>query len=110
MQKHWSCCKSMWMTSLFFLLFVDLGFRLSEKSTDVEDKLRPSISYLQKLGPEYLDQIFKYSRWIFDQDADMAFEVCHCMALSNEPRSFMNTVDIPLRRCRTATSSRRELP
>ncbi|KAF9448658.1 hypothetical protein P691DRAFT_668993 [Macrolepiota fuliginosa MF-IS2] len=48
---------------------------LSERTSDVEDKLRPSITYLQKLGPEYLDHIFQYSRWMFEQDADMAFEI-----------------------------------
>lgn len=41
----------------------------------MRDKLEPSIIYLQRLGPEHLDQIFKSSRWLFDQDADMAFEV-----------------------------------
>jgi len=50
-------------------------YRLSERSTDIQDKLRPSIVYLQKLGPEYLDIIFKFSRWVFERDADMAFEV-----------------------------------
>ncbi|KAH7913588.1 hypothetical protein BJ138DRAFT_1177962 [Hygrophoropsis aurantiaca] len=47
----------------------------SDKETDVEDKLRPSISYLQKLGPEYLDQIFESSRWIFKEDRNKAFEI-----------------------------------
>ena len=41
----------------------------------MDDKLRPSISYLQRLGPEYLDQIFKHSRWVLEQDADLGFEV-----------------------------------
>jgi hypothetical protein len=35
----------------------------------------PSISYLQKLGPEHLEQIFESSKWIFDEDRDIAFEV-----------------------------------
>jgi hypothetical protein len=42
---------------------------------DMEDKLDPSIQYLRKLGPEYIDQVFNYARWIFDADSDMAFEV-----------------------------------
>lgn len=41
----------------------------------MRDKLGPSISYLQKLGSEYLDQIFESARWVFEQDRDMAFEV-----------------------------------
>ncbi|XP_006455342.1 hypothetical protein AGABI2DRAFT_187742 [Agaricus bisporus var. bisporus H97] len=48
---------------------------LSEEVSDIEDKLRPSITYLQKLGPEYLDHIFQFSRWIFDQNVDMGFEI-----------------------------------
>ncbi|KAH7925859.1 hypothetical protein BV22DRAFT_1064252 [Leucogyrophana mollusca] len=54
---------------------LDLLRHLSETETDIRDKLQPSISYLQKLGPEYLDQIFESSRWIFQQDRNMAFEI-----------------------------------
>lgn len=50
-------------------------YSLSERETDMLDKLQPSISYLQKLGPEYIDQIFESSRWIFEEDADIAFGV-----------------------------------
>ena len=57
------------------LQFLD---RLSEKEDDMRDKLGPSISYLQKLGPEYLDQIFESARWVFEQDREMAFEVGQC--------------------------------
>ncbi|KAF8071649.1 hypothetical protein FPV67DRAFT_1746459, partial [Lyophyllum atratum] len=49
--------------------------QLGEKETDVEDKLSPSIHYLQKLGPEHLQQIFESSRWIFATDPSMAFEI-----------------------------------
>jgi len=49
--------------------------RLSEKETDMRDKLDPSISYLRKLGPEYINQVFESSRWIFEADRHMAFEV-----------------------------------
>jgi Vam6/Vps39-like protein vacuolar protein sorting-associated protein 39 len=42
----------------------------------MRDRLQPSISYLQRLGPEYLDQIFTHSRWMFELDPNMAFEVC----------------------------------
>ena len=35
----------------------------------------PTISYLQKLGPEHLEQIFKSARWVFEMNQDMAFEV-----------------------------------
>ncbi|KAF8626612.1 hypothetical protein AX17_006530 [Amanita inopinata Kibby_2008] len=48
---------------------------LSEKEDDAQDKLWPTINYLQKLGPEHLDQIFKSARWAFGIDQDMAFEI-----------------------------------
>ncbi|KAG2081172.1 vacuolar sorting protein 39 domain 1-domain-containing protein, partial [Suillus cothurnatus] len=48
--------------------------QLSEKETDMRDKLDPSISYLRKLGPEYINQVLESSRWIFETDRHMAFE------------------------------------
>jgi len=42
---------------------------------DMKDKLGPSITYLQRLGPEYLDTIFRYSKWILDENTEMALEV-----------------------------------
>lgn len=41
----------------------------------MEDKLSPSIHYLQKLGIEHIQQVFELSRWIFNMDSAMAFEV-----------------------------------
>lgn len=49
--------------------------RLSEKEEDKRDKLMPSVNYLQRLGPEHLDQIFRAARWVIDEDADIGFEV-----------------------------------
>ncbi|KAJ7086162.1 hypothetical protein B0H15DRAFT_987519 [Mycena belliarum] len=54
---------------------LELLKQLSEQETDIEDKLMPSIYYLQKLGPEHLDEIFASSRWIFAQDSTMAFQI-----------------------------------
>ncbi|PPR05963.1 hypothetical protein CVT24_004627 [Panaeolus cyanescens] len=54
---------------------LDLLKELSDDETDMEDKLGPTIHYLQKLGPEYLDQIFKYARWVFETDSEMAFQI-----------------------------------
>ena len=44
----------------------------------MRDKLMPIVNYLQRLGPEHLDQIFEHSRWVFEQDRDIAFEVIAC--------------------------------
>ncbi|KIY43844.1 hypothetical protein FISHEDRAFT_67630 [Fistulina hepatica ATCC 64428] len=49
--------------------------QLSEEEDDLRDKLQPSISYLQRLGPEYLPLIFEHATWIFEADRDMAFEI-----------------------------------
>ncbi|KAH9481762.1 Vacuolar morphogenesis protein 6 [Psilocybe cubensis] len=54
---------------------LDLLKELSVNVDDMEDKLGPSIQYLQKLGPEYIDQVFTYARWIFDLDSEMAFQI-----------------------------------
>ncbi|KAF9266470.1 hypothetical protein L218DRAFT_956243 [Marasmius fiardii PR-910] len=54
---------------------LDLLRQLAEKERDMETRLDPSIQYLRKLGPEYLDRIFESSRWLFEQDPTMALEV-----------------------------------
>ncbi|CAE6426422.1 unnamed protein product [Rhizoctonia solani] len=54
---------------------LDLLFDLSKEEDDPLDKYPPSIRYLQKLGPEYLDLIFKSARWIFEEKPDMAFDI-----------------------------------
>jgi len=41
----------------------------------MREKLQPTVTYLQKLGEEYIDQVFKYARWVFQQDQNIAFEV-----------------------------------
>ena len=43
----------------------------------MEDKFKePSITHLQKLGPEHLKQIFESSRWVFSMGKNLAFKVC----------------------------------
>ncbi|RXW25536.1 hypothetical protein EST38_g333 [Candolleomyces aberdarensis] len=54
---------------------LELLREISEDETDLEDKLDPSIRYLQKLGPEHISQIFESARWIFNTDKDMAFKI-----------------------------------
>ena len=48
---------------------------LSQNEDDTREKLQPTVTYLQKLGEEYIDQIFKYARWVFQQDQNIALEV-----------------------------------
>ena len=49
LQRRWVSCESKSLTMLF-VPDLSKGRRLSEKETDTEDKLEPSITYLQKLG------------------------------------------------------------
>ncbi|KAI0267682.1 hypothetical protein BC834DRAFT_923439 [Gloeopeniophorella convolvens] len=72
---------------------LELLRKLSEKETDVKDKLGPSIAYLQRLGPEYLDTVFKHSRWIFDEDSDMAFEIFTSEEVELPPQNVANFLE-----------------
>lgn len=65
----------------------------------MRDKLGPSISYLQKLGPEYLDQIFESARWVFEQDREMAFEVGQHTIFFLNDRYIHGTLDLYFGRC-----------
>lgn len=49
--------------------------RLSEREADVEGKIRPTVTYVQSLGPEYMDQIFGAARWIYKLNSDAIFEI-----------------------------------
>lgn len=73
-------------------------YRLSDKETDERDKLGPTVSYLQRLGPEHIDQIFEHSRWVFEHDRDIAFEVSldHCV-LHDEALTYIQRSSLPRR-------------
>jgi hypothetical protein len=75
MRKRWIFCDSTTQLSPQYSVTQTFTYRLSDKETDMKDKLTPSISYLQKLGPEHLEQIFDSARWIFEKDRELAFEV-----------------------------------
>lgn len=81
---------------------------MSADEEDKRDKLGPTISYLQKLGGEYLTQIFDASRWVLETDRDMGFEViayCILHVLEKEILIFLLffLVDIHLRRATAST-------
>lgn len=59
----------------FVRLLNSLLVRLGAKEDDEEEKLGPTIRYLQKLGPEYLVLIFETSKWVFKVNPDVAFTV-----------------------------------
>jgi len=48
---------------------------MADAEEDSREKLQPTISYLQKLGPQYLQQIFDASHWVLETDSDIGFEV-----------------------------------
>lgn len=49
--------------------------RRSEKDTDDDERLQPTVRYLQRLGPENLELLFQSARWVMSQDRDAGFEV-----------------------------------
>ena len=51
----------------------------------MREKLQPTVTYLQKLGEEYIDQVFKSARWVFQQDQNIAFEVCFVLQSFQKP-------------------------
>lgn len=50
---------------------------MSAKEADVEDKVDPTVAYLQKLGPEYLNLIFDASKWVLALDMAKGLQVIH---------------------------------
>ena len=64
-----------WVLRVFCARTAKTCHRLSEKEMDMKDKLGPSITYLQRLGSEYLDTVFQYSKWILDENSEMGLEV-----------------------------------
>lgn len=44
----------------------------------MDDKIRPTVSYVQNLGPEYLDQILEATRWVYQHKPDAPYEVGDC--------------------------------
>ena len=80
MLKLWICYNSAFHTSIFRQgipahMFPLRLFSLSQNESDMREKLQPTVAYLQKLGEEYIDQTFKYARWVFQEDQNIAFEV-----------------------------------
>ncbi|KJA16870.1 hypothetical protein HYPSUDRAFT_46906 [Hypholoma sublateritium FD-334 SS-4] len=74
-RKKYAELRDMYNSKKMHSKALDLLKGLSTDAEDLEDKLSPSINYLQKLGPEYIETVFKGSRWIFDVDSNMAFEI-----------------------------------
>ncbi|KAF8486196.1 hypothetical protein DFH94DRAFT_623079 [Russula ochroleuca] len=72
---------------------LELLRHLSEKETDMKDKLGPSISYLQRLSPEYLDTIFQYSKWILNENAEMALEIFTSEEVELPPQHVANFLE-----------------
>lgn len=58
-----------------------VSIRMSEDEDDLEEKVGPTIRYLQKLGSEHLDLIFETSRWVFETDRKAGLEVRNALSL-----------------------------
>ncbi len=49
--------------------------QFAEDEDDAEDKVRPTIQYLQNLGPEFIDVILETSHWLLEVDSALGMEV-----------------------------------
>lgn len=49
--------------------------QFADDEDDVEDKMRPTIQYLQNLGPEFIDVILETSHWLLEVDNELGMEV-----------------------------------
>uniref|UniRef100_A0A0K3CJ75 BY PROTMAP: gi/342319407/gb/EGU11356.1/ Rab guanyl-nucleotide exchange factor [Rhodotorula glutinis ATCC 204091] n=1 Tax=Rhodotorula toruloides TaxID=5286 RepID=A0A0K3CJ75_RHOTO len=54
---------------------VELLKRMSEDEDDPEEKVEPTVRYLQKLGPTHLAVILDASRWVFEQDVESGLQI-----------------------------------
>lgn len=48
---------------------------MSEDEDDLEEKVGPTIRYLQKLGSDHLSLIFESSKWVFKTDRQAGLDV-----------------------------------
>jgi len=48
---------------------------MADDEEDPEEKVGPTIRYLQKLGADHLTVIFESSTWVFEADRAAALEV-----------------------------------
>ncbi|SNX83782.1 related to Vam6/Vps39-like protein involved in vacuolar morphogenesis [Melanopsichium pennsylvanicum] len=49
--------------------------QFADDEDDTEEKMRPTIRYLQNLGPEFMDVILETSHWLLDVDGELGMEV-----------------------------------
>lgn len=56
---------------------------MSADETDPEEKVGPTVRYLQKLGSAHLDLIFQSSNWIFEVDQNAGLQVIPSGTFSN---------------------------
>ncbi|SJX63147.1 related to Vam6/Vps39-like protein involved in vacuolar morphogenesis [Sporisorium reilianum f. sp. reilianum] len=49
--------------------------QFADEEEDVEEKMRPTIQYLQNLGPEFIDVILEASHWLLEVDSELGMEV-----------------------------------
>ncbi|KAK4050609.1 Vacuolar morphogenesis protein 6 [Microbotryomycetes sp. JL201] len=54
---------------------LELLRRISQDEQDPEEKIGPTVRYLQKLGSEHLGVILENSKWVFEIDKDAAMQI-----------------------------------
>ncbi|BGP41330.1 Vacuolar morphoproteinsis protein 6 [Rhodotorula kratochvilovae] len=54
---------------------VELLKQMSEDEDDPEEKVGPTVRYLQKLGADHVEVIFEASKWVFEQDSTAGLQI-----------------------------------
>lgn len=54
---------------------LDLLKEFSEKEDDEEEKVGPTVRYLQNLGPEFIDLILETSHWVLEQNPKQGMDI-----------------------------------
>jgi len=60
-------------------MFELIHARMAKEEDDPLDRYPPIIRYLQKLGPDHLNTIFDFSKWIFAEDSKRGLGVSRPM-------------------------------
>ncbi|KAH6909213.1 rab guanyl-nucleotide exchange factor [Coprinopsis sp. MPI-PUGE-AT-0042] len=74
-RKNFPALKDLYRARGMHAKALNLLQQVAEDEDDLEEKLDPSIQYLQQLGPEHLPQIFESARWVIDTNHDMGFNI-----------------------------------
>ncbi len=66
----------------FRMVILSSVYSLAKDESDINDKLDPSVRYLQKLGPDHLSLVLTWSNWVMDVSTAKGLMVYSLMVTS----------------------------